>query len=359
VKLGQPTTGENPDLIAAISDCAALSMSYLMLPGEDHETGDSRVRRLVQHEGYTSRHVLRAMPSYLHELLLLLFRNRSQAAADLLRRLDVQMPDFDDVRVESADLNHVKPAEYRADLVLFLMRGTQKQLGIIIEVQLQDKEEKRYSWPAYVANLRARHRCPVCLLVITVDEATARWAAEPIKLGPDNWFTPRVVGPSNTLAVTDLSLAEQNVELAVLSAIEHGKNTDSELAARVASTAIVASAGIDAERSRLYLDLILISLSEKARRALQSMNSLGFEYQSDFARKYVAQGRAEGKAEGKAEGRAEGRAEILLKQLTSRFGPPEDDLQARLYRATDSQLDTVAEELLTAPTLAIAVKAIT
>jgi predicted transposase YdaD len=35
----------------------------------------------------------------------------------------------------------------------------------------------------------------------------------------------------------------------------------------------------------------------------------GYEYQSDFARKYVAQGRTEGRAEGLAEGRTEGRAE--------------------------------------------------
>jgi post-segregation antitoxin (ccd killing protein) len=35
----------------------------------------------------------------------------------------------------------------------------------------------------------------------------------------------------------------------------------------------------------------------------------GYEYQSDFARKYVAQGRAEGLAEGRVEGRAEGRVE--------------------------------------------------
>jgi hypothetical protein len=298
------------------------------------------------------------MPSYLHELLLLLFRNRFQAAADLLRGLDVQIPEYDEIRAESADLNQVKPAEYRADLVLFLMQGTRRQLGIIIEVQLQSKDEKRYAWPAYVTNLRARHRCPVCLLVIAVDDATARWAAERIEVGPGNWFTPLVVGPSNTAAVTDLSLAEQNVELAVLSAIEHGKNDDPELAARVASAAIVASAGIDAERARLYLDLILLSLSKKARRALESMNSLGFEYQSDFARKYVAQGRAEGKAEGKAEGRAEGRAEIVLKLLERRFGPLASDIRGRLHSATAPQLDSVAEELLTAPTLDIAINAL-
>src|SRR3954463_9897621 len=115
------------------------------------------------------------MPSYVHELLLLLFRNRSRSAADVLRELDVQLPEYDDVCIESSDLSHLEPAEYRADLVVFLLKGTRKALGVIVEVQLQPDENKRYAWPAYATNLRARHRCPVCLLVVTVEEAVARW----------------------------------------------------------------------------------------------------------------------------------------------------------------------------------------
>jgi hypothetical protein len=114
------------------------------------------------------------MPSYLHELLLLLFRNRSGSAADLLRELDVQLPEYDEIHAESSDLNDLRPAEYRADLVLLLMRGSQKVLGVIVEVQLGRDEDKRYAWPAYIANLRARHRCKVCLLVITIEDAVAR-----------------------------------------------------------------------------------------------------------------------------------------------------------------------------------------
>src|SRR5262249_21138646 len=99
------------------------------------------------------------MSSYLHELLILLFRNRSRSAAELLRGIDVQLPEYDEIRFESADLGNLRPAEYRADLVLFLMRGACKVLGVIVEVQLTRDEDKPYSWPAYVANLRARHRC--------------------------------------------------------------------------------------------------------------------------------------------------------------------------------------------------------
>ena len=136
------------------------------------------------------------MPSYLHELLLLLFRNRSGSAADLLRELDVQLPDYDEIRADSADLNDLRPAEYRADLVLLLMRGSQKVLSVIVEVQLGRDESKPYAWPAYVANLRARHRCPVCLLVFTTKDAVADWAGKSIDLGPGTRWTPTPVAPA-------------------------------------------------------------------------------------------------------------------------------------------------------------------
>jgi hypothetical protein len=284
------------------------------------------------------------MPSYMHELLLLLFRNRARSAADLLRELDVQVPEYDDVRIESSDLTHLDPAEYRADLVLFLLQGTRKVLGIVVEVQLGRDEDKRYAWPAYVTNLRARHRCPVCLLVVTVEESMARWAGKSIELGPGNWFRPWVIGPANTPLVTEVRTAEQNVELAVLSACEHGQSDNIELASRVASVAIQASEGIDAERSRRYLDLILMSISENAREAVQTMDLLGFEYQSDFARHFIAKGRAEG------------RAEMVIELLTLRFGRLSEDVEARLRDAERSQLDALAKELLTASTLSEALK---
>ena len=81
------------------------------------------------------------------------------------------------------------------------------------------------------------------------------------------------------------------------------------------------------------------------------MNSLGYEYQSDFARRYVAQGRAEGRAEGKAEGKAEGRVEIILRLLTLRFGSLTEAVQARVRSADDAQVDLMAEQMLSAQTL--------
>ena len=78
------------------------------------------------------------MSSYLHELLVLLFRNRAASAAELLREIavDVQLPEYEEVHIESSDLGNLRPAEYRADLVLFLVNGLRKMLGVIVEIQL-------------------------------------------------------------------------------------------------------------------------------------------------------------------------------------------------------------------------------
>jgi hypothetical protein len=59
------------------------------------------------------------------------------------------------------------------------------------------------------------------------------------------------------------------------------------------------------------------SLNAAARRALEAMMK-GYEYQSDFAKKYVAQGRTEGRVEGRVEGRTEEAARALLTVLRAR-----------------------------------------
>jgi len=47
----------------------------------------------------------------------------------------------------------------------------------------------------------------------------------------------------------------------------------------------------------------------------------------------------------------EGRLEIILKQLTLKFGPLPDEIQTRVRGAQEAQLNILAERMLTAQTL--------
>ena len=275
------------------------------------------------------------MPSMLHESHLFLFRNQPALAADLIRRvLGVALPPFGEARVASAELTEVQPAEYRADLVVELWSDVPVH-GIIVEVQLAEDNRKRFAWPAYVANLHARLKCPVSLLVVTADDAVARWARQTVNIGGLNRFTPYVLGPSGVPEVTDEVEACENPELAVLSAMAHGRDANAQRAVEIALAAQKASGQLDVDRSKIYLDLIMGSLGEAAQLALNQMDARTYEYQSDFARHYVA----------------EGRAEVIIQLLPRRFGALDESTRARVQHASKADLVAIADRLLTAPSL--------
>jgi hypothetical protein len=206
---------------------------------------------------------------------------------------------------------------------------------------------------------RARMRCPVCVLVVTAQESVARWAATPIELGGGNRFTPLVIAPSGVPTVTDLARTTAEPELAVLAAMAYGQDADSGKALQIAIAAMTASLGLDPDRSVLYFDLVYASLSEAARKSLQAMDPAKYEFQSEFARRYLSQGEAKGRAEGEAKGRAEGEAKgrvegearVLIKLLTLKFGALSDAVRDRVQTARVEELELWTERVLSASTL--------
>ena len=276
------------------------------------------------------------MPSFQHEALLRLFRNRPALVPELLRdALHISLPKYTTVRVESADLSDIQPTEYRADLVIVLLRDS-PVLGIVLEMQLSPHEDKRYVWPAYAVNLRARIRCPVCLFVVTPEDSVARWAGKTIDLGAGNFFTPSVLGPSSIPEISDKERALKDPELAVLSAMAHAKNPDTMKSARIASLAQMACVELDTERSMLYCDLILSYLPEAAREALQTMDASKYEYQSEFARRYYGKGKVEGREEGREEGRVQTLASGILTVLDGRGITVDADSRMRIESCRDA-----------------------
>lgn len=235
------------------------------------------------------------MPSMAHEVLVDLFKNRPALAAEILDEvLGVPLPAYSEAHIASVDLTQIQPAEYRADAVVALRDGQDTVRVVIVEVQLAPDPGKRLSWPVYVTVSRTVHGCPATLLVVAPDPAVAGWCGEPIETGtPGFVLRPPVLHYTAVPAVTDTEEAARRPELGVLSAMAHGA---SEQGATVAAAVLPAVQRLDEDRAKLYTDLVYTSMNDAARRALEAKMIKGYEYQSDFAKKYVAQGRTEEKA---------------------------------------------------------------
>jgi hypothetical protein len=281
------------------------------------------------------------MPSSIHEGVVALLRRRPELLVSLLRTLAGDaVPRGGRVVVEAGDLPELVPTEYRADLVLLLKRGERTTLAIVLEVQLQTAMSKRYSWPVYAANLRARHRCDVCVVVVAPRASVAKWAAMPIVLGPGNTFTPYVLSGATSPRVETVAAARKSPELSVLSVIAHGLGRHGT---KVATAALGAALGLEEELALLYSDLIMASVNEATKRSLEALMSDGYVYQSEFALKHQALGRSEGEALGRSEGEAlgrsegeaKGKAEAVLAFLSARGLDVTDAVKERI-RACDN-----------------------
>lgn len=265
-----------------------------------------------------------------------LFRDRPSLATDLLTgSLAVPLPRWQDVRLDSAEVTDLTPAQHHADAVVTLLAGHKPVLAVIVEVQLRPDPAKRWTWPLYVAALRVRLRCPCLLLVICPGKTVADWAASRIELGhPGMTLTPLVAGPAGVPIVADAEHARDAPELAVLSAMTHGGDPDADTVLEALLTALTA---VDEHHAGVYLDVVLAALPAAARTRLEALMTAGtYEYQSDFARRYVHQGRAEGEAKGEAKGEAR----AVLAVLAARGVDVPDDARDRITDCTDlDQLD--------------------
>ena len=129
--------------------------------------------------------------------------------------------------------------------------------------------------------------------------------------------------------------------------LSHGRD---ENAAALATTALHAAAGLDAERSLLYCDLILSALGPATRTALEELMKTKYEYQSDFAKKYFSRGVDEGRDKGREQGIEQGREEgarRLLRRLLQRLDIDMDEATAqKLDAASVATVERIAEEVV-------------
>jgi hypothetical protein len=259
------------------------------------------------------------VPSQLHEVLVRFFRNRPELAPLLLNEaLHVKLPPYSEVKIESANFSDIVPAEYRADLVVLLVEG-KPVLGIIVEVQLDHDDDKRYTWPVYVAGLRARFKCECCVLVVTPNSTTARWASKPIIIGPGGHWAPLVLGPEGVPVVTDAEKARRFPELAVLSVMAHGHG-DVQTAVNIAQVAAAAAVDLDSDNQALYFDLIEAALGEAARKAFEMLPET-YQFQGPT---YLR-------------GRAEGEAKAVIAFLEARGLSVTDQQRSQILECSDAE----------------------
>jgi len=177
------------------------------------------------------------------------------------------------------------------------------------------------------------------LVVVTTSRRVAAWAARPMGLGhPGVSLRPIVLGPDAVPVIRDVSEATRSPELAVLSAMVHGR---SEAALEVGKAALAVVRTLDDDKAALYTDMVLFSMRAAARVILEDLMANGtYRYQSDFAKRYVAQGRDEGRAEGRVEGRDEGRVEgkalAVVAVLAARGVEVPASVRTRVLACTDA-----------------------
>jgi hypothetical protein len=97
---------------------------------------------------------------------------------------------------------------------------------------------------------------------------------------------PLVVDFADLPRIVDPGAAERLPELAVLSAMAHPELD-------VATAAVGALTMLPEDQKRLYLDVILARLPDLIRQLLEARMQ-GYEYQSEFARRYYNEGREQG-----------------------------------------------------------------
>jgi hypothetical protein len=256
--------------------------------------------------------------SFPHESLVELVRNRPVVIVELLtQQLHVEVPRFTAVQMTESTLNELVPVQHFADAVVLLTRKDKPVLGAIVEAQLRRDNRKRYAWPQYAMNARARHKCPFVVVVFTRSSRVARWASQPIDVGNGTVFRQRVIGPQIIPKLTDAERAARDPELAVLSAMAHGRSNRT-IARPIAVAAFTGLSKLpaDDERRVLYSLMVERALSVALRKELEMHADIRKFMSASQRRSYdkaEAEGKAAGLAKGKAAGLAKGKAEGLAK----------------------------------------------
>ncbi|MCP2337090.1 hypothetical protein [Actinomadura rupiterrae] len=268
-----------------------------------------------------------------HEALHQIARDNPETVERALERVHgLRLPPVKDAEILNVDLTTIEAVERRVDSLVRL-RTDGRDIAMIFEAQLDNKEIKQSRWPYYVAFVHDKYDCDVLLIVITHDAADARRFEEPIIVGLEDWTTLTVravvFGPHNVPRITTLDEAREDAVFAILSALVHSHAPDPD--AILEPLALVLGEARDSTQRDLYefVEAGLVGETQELWRHFVKT------YNPRYVSTLRQEGIAEGRAEGIAEGRAEGKVKAVLLVLQGRGIALSEKSRARVLGCTD------------------------
>ncbi|WP_157431795.1 hypothetical protein [Actinomadura hibisca] len=221
------------------------------------------------------------------------------------------------------------------DTVLLLQEPGRKRI-VIIESQTKPDAKKRRSWPYYIAYLHELYECPITLIVVCSDTATAAWARSPIVIkDPDDGdeyavmtVYPRVLGPDNVPVIRTLAEAVEDVPFTVLAAITHGRSRSVDAILDVVEQALDT---IDVDFAAVLAEHLELGLTGTKAQTIwrAKMSAQTYRFQSEYAQQL--------REEGREEGRLEGEARSVLRVLDRRSVRVPDSVRAQILSCEDEE----------------------
>lgn len=206
------------------------------------------------------------MPPVKYDKLRDMIRDRPDLVVELFQEASgIELPRYDLISV---------PWIGFVDQMATVLIGDPDQPDLMIHVELLSEiiPQRRYSWPSYLARHRAYYKCPVTMVVLCPDEATAEWCRQPIECGLDEGWVLRPWALNlltDIPAVTDLDKARAMPELTVLSILAHADGPDQDAVLGAFAEAMMVVDPRDAWRYQRY---IRSQLSESARSRLDEIS---------------------------------------------------------------------------------------
>ena len=245
------------------------------------------------------------------------------------RLFHVPFPEPCGFAVVNTDLTEIEPVERRVDSLVRVHTESGDFL-LVLESQGKKDERKRGSWPYYLSYLYEKYRCEPVLIVMTQSTSTARWAAQPIRFGLPGWSSlvvrPMVLGPDQVPVITDEKEAAQDVSLAVLSAITHGRGPRVAAILKPLAAALEAT---DPASAALLAQLVTSGLVDSQAKEIwrDLMAPVNYFFQNPVADQL--------RDEGRVEGRIEDRIEMILRILELRGIQVSDSARLRVQACSD------------------------